>query len=123
MPAWAITLVVEIIKWLFGSAKPKMVEAEAPGQQEDTMRARLKKEGWIIGFILITCVSMTGCDWFTRTVYVPSGKAVRLRQDVQNVKVWVKTKDGETIPGSMTLKEGWFVLPVEPTEDNNNGAR
>jgi hypothetical protein len=47
---------------------------------------------------------------FTRTIYVPEGQTVRLRQDVKNVKVWVKEKSGNTAQGRLTLKEGWFVL-------------
>jgi hypothetical protein len=41
-----------------------------------------------------------------------------LRQDVKNVKVWVKTKDGEIIPGKMTLPNGWYCLPLEEEDGN-----
>jgi hypothetical protein len=54
-----------------------------------------------------------------RTVYVPHGDAVRLRQDVKNVKVWVKTKDGEIVPGKMTLHEGWYCLPLDEDKDDS----
>jgi len=47
---------------------------------------------------------------FTRTIYVPEGQTVRLRQDVNNVKVWVKTADGGVAEGRITLKEGWFAV-------------
>ena len=56
---------------------------------------------------LLICA--TGC--FTRTIYIPPGKAVRLRQTVRNTKVWVMDANGKPVPGSMTLPEGWWVLP------------
>ena len=55
---------------------------------------------------LLICA--TGC--FTRTIYIPPGKAVRLREDV-NAKVWVLDAAGKPVPGRMTLPEGWWVLP------------
>ena len=46
---------------------------------------------------------------FSRTIYVPPGTPVRLRETVRNVKVWVKTKTGK-VPVVMDLQEGWYVL-------------
>ena len=60
--------------------------------------------------ISLICTICSGCTMFTRTIYVPEGQTVRLRQDVKNVKVWVKEKSGNTAQGRLTLKEGWFVL-------------
>jgi hypothetical protein len=31
-----------------------------------------------------------------------------LRQDVQDVKIWAKTKDSEPVAGVMDLEEGWM---------------
>jgi len=59
-------------------------------------------------FCLACVLCCSGC--FTRTVYVPDGKAVRLRQEI-TAKVWVLDKDLKPIPGKMTLQEGWWVLP------------
>jgi hypothetical protein len=66
--------------------------------------------------LILVGVSSSGCAVFTRTVYVPDGKAVRLRQDVKGVKVWVKEVGGNTAEGSMTLKEGWYCKSM-PQED------
>lgn len=54
-----------------------------------------------------------GC---TRTVYVPHGTPVRLRETVKDVKVWVKDADGEPVAGRMDLYEGWYALPLEEDE-------
>lgn len=64
---------------------------------------------FLLCILCVLCVLCAGCTMFTRTIYVPEGQTVRLRQDVKNVKVWVKEKDGRTAEGRLTLKEGWFV--------------
>jgi hypothetical protein len=43
-----------------------------------------------------------------KTIYVPEGDAVMLRQDVPNVDIWAKTKDSKPVAGNMTLEEGWM---------------
>ena len=49
---------------------------------------------------------------FTRTVYVPEGKSIRLRQPIKNAKIWVKEKDGNIAEGRMNVPEGWYCLPM-----------
>ena len=58
--------------------------------------------------LLLFVILLAGCS--ANTVYVPDGKAVRLRQDVR-AKIWALDKDGNQVPGKMTLKNGWYVLP------------
>lgn len=60
---------------------------------------------------LIVCAAVlpvSGC--FTRTIYVPDGAPVRLRQDVRGVKIWAKDANGKWVPGTMTLQDGWYCL-------------
>ena len=64
----------------------------------------------LVVFLVLLC---SGCSLITRTIYIPHGQAVRLRQEVKNVKVWVKTKDGEIAEGKITLPEGWYCLPSD----------
>mgnify|MGYP001770165912 CR=1 FL=1 len=66
--------------------------------------------------LFLVVISSSGCAIFTRTVYVPDGKAVRLRQDVKNVKVWVKEVGGNTAEGRMTLQEGWYCKSMPQEE-------
>lgn len=61
----------------------------------------------VIGVVL----ALSGCMMFTKTVYVPDGQAVRLRETVKKVDVWVKTENGETVAGNLNLPEGWYCLP------------
>lgn len=59
---------------------------------------------FVMGLIFL----LFGC---TRIVYVPHGQAVRLRETKRNVKIWVKTKDGDLAAGKIDLPEGWYCLP------------
>ena len=58
--------------------------------------------------VFIIFAVIVGCGG--KVIYLDPGDAVRLRQDVKNVKVWVKTKDGEIIPTKTDLKEGGFYM-------------
>ena len=62
---------------------------------------------------LIPILLLTGC---VRTIYVPHGTPVRLRETVKDVKVWVKDSGGEPVAGKMDLAEGWYALPLEDEE-------
>ena len=70
----------------------------------------LKRLIWFLVPILL----LTGCA--VRTIYVPHGTPVRLRETVENVKVWVKDADGQPVPGRMDLPEGWYALPMPEEE-------
>ena len=61
--------------------------------------------------LLILSLMAQGCTALApkiRTIYVPEGDAVMLREDVPNVKIWAKSKDQKPLPGKMTLEEGWM---------------
>jgi hypothetical protein len=61
---------------------------------------------------LLPILLLAGC---TRTIYVPHGTPVRLRETVKDVKVWVKDADGQPVTGRMDIYEGWYALPM-PSE-------
>jgi hypothetical protein len=65
--------------------------------------------------LILFSLSLSGC-LFTRTVYVPHGSAVRLREELKSVEVWVLDENGEPVAGKMPLPEGWYCLP-DPGED------
>ena len=65
--------------------------------------------------IPIAVCLFSGCA--TRTVYVPDGTPVRLRETVRDAKVWVLDSGGKPVPGRMALPEGWYALPPEPEEE------
>lgn len=59
--------------------------------------------------LLLPIVFVYGCG--ARTVYVPPGEPVRLRETIPDAKVWVAGADGEPVAGEMDLPEGWYCLP------------
>jgi hypothetical protein len=62
-------------------------------------------------FLSLTCAFLMLAGCATNTIYVPDGKAVRLRQDVK-AKIWALDSNGTPVAGTMTLKDGWYVLPA-----------
>jgi hypothetical protein len=67
-----------------------------------------------IMWLALAIFCLAGC--FVRTIYVPDGKAVRLRQTIRNAKVWVIDADGQPVAGTMDLPEGWYCLDAPPEE-------
>ena len=68
---------------------------------------------------LLPILLLTGCGGgtlFTRTIYVPHGTPVRLRETVKDAKVWVKDADGKPVAGKMDVPEGWYALPMPEDE-------
>jgi len=101
--------------------KPKEAEdGEKVNNREEKLKNKIKKDTmkkeklliWIL--IGVSFGALGGCA--TKTIYVPAGKAVQLRQQVKNVRVWVWDKEGNRVAGKMTLPEGWYALPSEEEE-------
>jgi len=69
---------------------------------------------------ILLLASGAGC---TRTIYVPHGTPVRLRETVEDVKVWVKDDDGRVVSGRMDVPEGWFALPCRKTALTRTSCR
>jgi len=67
---------------------------------------------FLLPILLLT--SGAGC---VRTIYVPHGTPVRLRQTVKNAKVWVKDADGKPVAGRMDIPNGWYALPMSEEDE------
>ena len=70
----------------------------------------------IVALLLAGSTLLTAGGCGVRTIYVPHGTPVRLRETVEDVKVWVKDADGTAVPGRMNLPEGWYALPLNKEE-------
>ena len=77
------------------------------------MFRRISKTIWMLSLTLCLLLPTTGCNtqlFQRRTVYVPDGQPVRLREPVR-ARVWVyvpSTNSWE--PSVMTIPEGWYAL-------------
>jgi len=64
--------------------------------------------------MICVSASASGCGLLTpkkiRTIYVPAGTPVRLRETIRNAKVWVKDASGVDSESEMDLPEGWYCL-------------
>ena len=63
--------------------------------------------------LALSCAAAGGAGCGVRTVYVPHGEPVRLRETIEDAKVWVLDETGEPVAGKMDLPEGWYALPVD----------
>ncbi len=117
--AWIIQILTAVLRAFI----PAMMDAAEPTSEESMRRPELRKrlQGRIhktwgtvgragAAVLLVTLLTFSGCVR-TRTIYVPPGEPVKLRQTVRNVKVWVVDKNGTPVAGRMDLPEGWFCLP------------
>ncbi len=72
------------------------------------MRAQILRK-MALGALICASACLTGCG--TRTVYVPPGEPVRLRETIRAAKVWAADRQGVEVPAEMDLPEGWYCLP------------
>jgi hypothetical protein len=111
-----IALVLGVLLDLFSKrARPTAEDGDADAQLRDRLRARVRQY-WPVVLVGALMLSVCGCGSgapFTRTIYVPDGTPVRLRETIHSAKVWVKDADGQAVPGRMDLPEGWYCLPVD----------
>jgi len=115
IPTWLVTLIIAVIQAflpvLRDEITPKAEEGKGDLALRNRLRARVKAAGWVC--LLVAALLVGGC---VRTVYVPSGEPVRLRATIPAAKVWVLDASGTPTPGTMDLKEGWYVLPDSTPE-------
>ena len=89
------------------TAEDSRPQPELKARLQNRVRATWGRAG-TVGALVFCVLMLPGCG--TRTVYVPPGEVVRLRQPVKNAKIWVMDANGNPVPSRMTLPEGWFVL-------------
>ena len=109
---WFIAILTAILQvllpWAVKQSRPTAEDADPDRQTRDRLRAKVRKH-WLIVAVVLP-ILLTGCS--VRTVYVPHGTPVRLRETVEDVKVWVKDADGKPVAGKMDLPEGWYAVPL-----------
>ncbi len=111
--AWLIAILTALLRVLvpaaIAGAAPSATDAEPDRETRDRLRAKIRKHWIIVG--LVALLFLAGCG--VRTVYVPHGTPVRLRETIVDVKVWVKDADGHAVAGRLDLPEGWYALPLD----------
>jgi len=115
-------IVRALVPALFDEARKSVRDTAEDARPQPELKARLQsrvRATWgragAAGALALCALLTAGCG--TRSVYIPSGDPVRLRQPVKNAKVWVMDADGNPRASRMTIPEGWYALPV-PDKDN-----
>ena len=107
-----VAILQVLLPALFKAAKPTAEDSAGQPELKKRLRARVRQT-WAVSLLCI--VFLTGCG--AKTIYVPDGEPVRLRETIRGAKVWVKDANGETVAGRVDLLEGWYCLALPP-EDN-----
>jgi len=96
---WLVAILTAVLQallpWVVKRSRPTAEDAGPDLDTRDKLRAKVRDGA--------------GC---VRTIYVPHGTPVRLRQTVKDAKVWVKDSGSEPVAGRMDIPEGWYCLPV-----------
>ena len=110
-----VTIIVELLRLLlpalFESAKPTAQDSASQPELKKRLRAKVRQT-WVV--VILCAVFLTGCGM--KTVYVPEGEPVRLRETIRGAKVWVKDQQGNTVAGRVDLMEGWYCLSLDAEE-------
>ena len=112
-----VSLIIRLIRGLGPILVPAIREAardtaedgRAPAALRDRLRRRVREIRPGLALVGILAAALAGCG--TRTIYVPSGDPVRLREPIRRAKVWTFDKDGKATPGVMDIPAGWYALP------------
>ena len=115
--SWLVSLIVALLRIFL----PAILEAVQPRYEDASpnveVREKLKEKvrsTWSNMAVLlppaVLALLLSGCS--ARTVYVPDGTPVRLRETVHSAKVWVLDKDKKPVAGVMDIPEGWYALPI-----------
>ena len=114
---WSVLAVLlrAVLEMLVPMLLKKREDSSEDGARRPKLRRRLRDRvrsrwGATAAAICLSLVLLAGCS-HTRTIYVPAGEPVRLRETVRKAKVWVVDKDGKPVAGVMDLPEGWYCLP------------
>lgn len=113
MIGFLVELILGFLKLFVPSMKEAAKDTYIVPVEDKALTKRLQDRVnavWGKGVIFLCfSLALVGCG--TRTVYVPDGQPVKLRESLYSVKIWVKDADGNTIATEMDIPEGWFILP------------
>ncbi len=113
-----ITLIVSLLRVLLPALIEESKDSAQDGDSAVDLREKLRgqvRKSWGPSACFVFCLMSAGC--FTRTIYVPDGTPVRLRETIPDAKVWVLDSYGKPVAGKLDLPEGWYALPMEEEEE------
>jgi len=115
---WLLAILEVVLRALLPALRKELRDSAEDARRQPGLRERLCRrmgETWgKAGLLLCLALLLAGCA--TRTVYVPYGEPVRLRETIHDAKVWVLDASGRPVAGHTDLPEGWYCLPV-PGDD------
>ena len=108
-----VALLQVLLPALFKATEKTAEDSASQPELKKRLRAKVRQT-WATVLLLLCMLLFSGCG--ARTIYVPEGEPVRLRETIRGAKVWVKDQNGNTVAGRVDLLEGWYCLAL-PDED------
>ena len=111
---WLVPILEALLRALIPALRRSGTPTAEDSRPQPELRERLQQKvrrHWGAAAMVLLLLMAVGCA--PRTVYVPSGEPVRLRETVRNAKVWVLDSEGRPVAGRMDLPAGWYVLADE----------
>ena len=119
LAAFVAAILKALLPALFESMKDKSEDGHVDVKLRNGLRDRVRNSwGRSMKVVVLSGLIVMICSCGTRTIYVPDGTPVRLRETIPNTKVWVLDSEGKPVAGEMDLLEGWYALPVEPLPED-----
>ena len=110
--SWLVPLLITVLRAVLPAvidqSRPTYEDAARQDELRDKLRGKVKQH-WGGVALLLCVVLVAGCT--PKTIYVPDGQPVRLRETVR-AKVWILDAQGRPTAAVMDLPEGWYCLPV-----------
>ena len=121
---WLVLILEAVLRALLPvlaeRSQPTAEDAAPQTDLRDRLRAQVRatwRRRATVLLLAAVVVLASGCG--TRTIYVPDGTPVRLRETIHSAKVWVLDADGKPVASRMDLPEGWYCLPVPDEAEGN----
>jgi len=114
-----LTVVLRVVlPALLKRGRPSVENADARRALRRRLREKVLQTWGKAGAVLLLAAILwgtSGCQ-SPRTIYVPDGTPVRLRETIRKAKVWILDGDLKPVAGVMDLPEGWFCLSPPEVE-------
>jgi len=114
--SFVVSLLKVFLPVIIEKSKDTMEDSKADPEIKRKLKSQIRA-AWGGAALFVILMFIPGC--FTRTIYVPDGTPVRLREPIKKAKIWVLDKDGKAVKGTMDLPEGWYALPLKDQDDSD----
>ena len=117
-----MAIIIQIIVAVLQAVLPAMINRKdtfEDAKKQISLKKRLNEKidnswGKVAVPLILACLLLGGCT--NKIIYVADGEPVKIRETIEDAKVWTLDSSGTPVAGKMDIPAGWFALP-ETRED------